>query len=76
MSACQLYALGSDKKKFFLRLKEMLPGSQNILSKKQTVDQVNIRKEWLGQSTGIVIVKNIARIANAVQVILVYTSVY
>ena len=64
---------GSDKKKFFLRLKEMLPGSQNILSKKQTVDQVNIRKEWLGQSTGIVIVKNIARIANAVQVT---TSVY
>ena len=76
MSACQLYVLGSDMKKFFLRLKEMLPGSQNILSKKQTVDQVNIRKEWLGQSTGIVIVKNIARIANAVQVILVYTSVY
>ena len=73
MSACQLYVLGSDKKKFFLRLKEMLPGSQNILSKKQTVDQVNIRKEWLGQSTGIVIVKNIARIANAVQVT---TSVY
>ena len=68
MSACQLYVLGSDMKKFFLRLKEMLPGSQNILSKKQTVDQVNIRKEWLGQSTGIVIVKNIARIANAVQV--------
>ena len=73
MSACQLYVLGSDMKKFFLRLKEMLPGSQNILSKKQTVDQVNIRKEWLGQSTGIVIVKNIARIANAVQV---STSVY
>ena len=73
MSACQLYVLGSDMKKFFLRLKEMLPGSQNILSKKQTVDQVNIRKEWLGQSTGIVIVKNIARIANAVQVT---TSVY
>ena len=68
MSACQLYVLGSDMKKFFLRLKEMLPGSQNILSKKQTVDQVNIRKEWLGQSTGIVIVKNIARIVNAVQV--------
>ena len=54
---CQLYALGSDEKKFFLRLKEMLPGSQNILSKKQTVDQVDIRKEWLGQITEIAIVK-------------------